>query len=602
MSFERAEEITRSVFGFSGFRDSQKPVVERLVRGESLLAVLPTGAGKSLCYQSVAMVANRPAIVISPLIALMDDQVSGLSANGVRAGALHSGVSRDIRVGHWYEYVSGALSLLYMSPEQLMTERMLAALEKNPPCLFVVDEAHCISKWGVSFRPDYESLQQLKERFPSIPIAGFTATADAATQQDIASKLFSHQGTILIEGFDRPNLHLSVRASENARTQVLRFTQDRPDQSGILYCATRKSVEEMTAYLRGEGVNALAYHAGMEAYERRQNAERFLAESAIVMVATIAFGMGIDKPDVRYVIHLNLPSSMEAYYQEIGRAGRDGLPSECLMFYGLRDIQLRRQFIEQDGENDEHRIREHKRLDALLAFCEATRCRRELLLSYFGELSSPCGYCDICDDPPVLVDSTRDAIQLFTAIQESGASFGSSHIIDILRGASTAKIKERDHDRLDIYGQGSERSKAWWQSFVRQAVAAGCVTINIQRFGALQLTDAGREIERGNSKFMCRAIVEKETKTRAGRRESKKARETHLSVSDQDLLARLKTLRRDIAADLNAPAYVVFSDATLVDMCLLKPQNYDQLAMVSGVGPAKLERFGDAFLSAILVS
>ncbi|MDJ0683834.1 MAG: DNA helicase RecQ [Alphaproteobacteria bacterium] len=601
-TLQDAESRVRSVFGFDGFRPDQVAIVEKLLRGENLLAVLPTGAGKSLCYQVAALMKARPTIVVSPLIALMDDQVAALRANGVDAGALHSALPREEKVASWRRYVSGDLRLLYMSPEQLMTDRMLGALDANPPAQFIVDEAHCISKWGVSFRPDYEALSVLKQRFPDCLIAGFTATADRTTQRDIADKLFAGRGATLISGFDRPNLHLSVAPTRSLQAQLTEFLEPRQDQSGIVYCGTRKGVDETAAMLSGLGFTALPYHAGMDSRDRAINAERFLAEPGVVMVATVAFGMGIDKPDVRYVVHANLPGSMEAYYQEIGRAGRDGAPADCLMLFSLKDMQLRRRFIEQDGatESDaDHRIREHKRLDALLAYCEATRCRRQLLLAYFGEEAEPCGKCDICDDPPVLIDGSDAARLLLAAIDQTGARFGAAHLIDVLRGAATAKIEQFSHARLNCHGAGAAHSKDWWQAFIRQAVAAGAVSIDIERFGALQPTALGREIAQGQADFSYRAIEPAKGKTASRRTRRNGAEPSSMEGVDEALLIRLKALRRELAAKRAVPAYVVFADAALIDMCRLMPQTLDQMAAVNGVGPAKLEKFGPAFLEVL---
>lgn len=586
----------RSVFGFPGFRGHQRDIVARLVAGENLLAVLPTGAGKSLCYQVASLMAARPAIVVSPLIALMDDQVAGLRATGIEAAALHSAIPRPAKLDAWHAYRRGDIRLLYMSPEQLMTDRMLGALARHRPGLIAVDEAHCISKWGVSFRPDYEALAGLKEMFPDIPIAGFTATADAATQKDIAAKLFAGRGETVVAGFDRPNLHLSVEPAENPVARIAVFLDGRRGQSGIVYCATRRGTEDMAAALARAGHAALPYHAGMDQAERAANAESFLAEPGRVMVATVAFGMGIDKPDVRFVVHANLPGSVEAYYQEMGRAGRDGARADCLMLYSLKDIQMRRRFIAEDGDED-HQRREHKRLDALLAYCEATACRRRLLLSYFGEASRPCGHCDLCDDPPVLADGTAPARLLFSAMVDTGGRFGAAHLIDVLRGADTAKIRANRHDGLACHGAGADKPTAWWRAFIRQAVAGGHAAIDIEAYGALKLTAAGRAVLDGNAPFAHRAI-------RLGAERPKRARmraapAPDLDAADAALLGRLKALRRELAAAQSVPAYVVFPDATLIDMIRLKPRDRADMARVSGVGPAKLERFADAFLAVL---
>lgn len=590
----RAEELARSLFGFQVLRPDQKPIVERLLSGRNLLAVLPTGAGKSLCYQLAALMKDRPTIVVSPLIALMNDQVQGLEANGVRAAAIHSAKSRTEKVEAWRNYVSGALRLLYMSPELLMTDRMIAALKANPPGMVVVDEAHCVSKWGIAFRPDYDALSRLKSEFPGTVICGFTATADTVTQRDIADKLFDGDGDIVVSGFDRPNIHLAVRPAENLTRDIVGFVGNRPDASGIVYCATRKGTDEMARSLCDSGIRALPYHAGMNAEDRARNAEAFFAESGAVMVATIAFGMGIDKPDIRYVVHANMPGSMEAYYQEIGRAGRDGAAAESLMFYSLGDIQMRRRFIEDEAKDREHGNLDHKRLDVLLAYCEATRCRRRMLLGYFGEEAEACANCDVCDRPPVLVDGSREAKMLFSAILRTGSSFGAAHVIDVIRGSATQKVTRNRHDALPTFGVGADRGRSWWQAFVRQAVAGGHVAIDIEKFGALRLTESGQRILRGEELFRFRDIPKGAP---GGRR--RPAKPGSLDGIDAALFEALKAARRDLAQERAVPAYVIFSDATLIDMCRLRPESLEAMKMVNGVGPTKLDRFGAVLLEVI---
>ncbi len=590
------QDVLAGVFGFQGFRPGQEEIVDRLLAGTHTLTVMPTGAGKSLCYQVPALIFDRPSIVVSPLVALMDDQVAGLRANGVDAACIHSGQSREQNVDEWMKVRNGTAKLLYMSPERLMTDRMLAALERLNPAMFVVDEAHCISKWGASFRPEYEMLSALTDRFPDATMAAFTATADNATRRDIAEKLFRSRGDIVVHGFDRPNLTLGVTPKVHWKKQLMAFLDARRGQAGIVYCLSRRMTDEVAEMLTGEGIRALPYHAGLPPEVRKENQDIFMTEDAVVMVATIAFGMGIDKPDIRFVFHLNLPGSMEAYYQEIGRAGRDGNPSEVQMLFGLDDIRMRRQFIDQDGENSEHKLREHKRLDALLAYCEATRCRRAALLSYFGEDGEACGNCDTCLDPPVLIDGTREAQMLLSAIARTGQAFGAAHIIDILRGAKTAKIEERGHDSLPTFGIGADHDKPFWQAFIRQAVAGGYLSINIEGYGGLVLTRNGDAVLKGEESFTYREIP-KSTKPARSERRSKVEMDT--SDIDGDLLASLKALRRDLAAERNVPAYIVFGDATLIDMCRMRPETLDQMSLVNGVGPKKLQDFGPAFLRAL---
>ncbi|MAY67829.1 MAG: DNA helicase RecQ [Rhodospirillaceae bacterium] len=588
-----AEDLLHSVFGMQAFRPGQADIVAGLLARRNMLVVMPTGAGKSLCYQIPALVFDRLTVVISPLVALMDDQVAALRALGVDAACIHSGRDRDANVADWKRVQSGACKLLYMSPERLMTDRMLSALQKLDPAMFVVDEAHCISKWGMNFRPEYEALSGLKTAFPDAVFSAFTATADEATRRDIAAKLFDGRGETIVHGFDRPNLHLAVEPKADWRRQLLDFIGERTGQSGIVYCLSRRLTEEVSAFLNDKGHRALPYHAGLSAELRRDNQEVFMAEDGVIMVATIAFGMGIDKPDIRYVFHLNLPGSMEAYYQEIGRAGRDGAAADVKLIYGLDDIRMRRQFIDQDGEDDDHRRREHKRLDALLAYCEATTCRRVTLLSYFDETTEPCGNCDICLDPPKLIDATVQAQMLFSAALRTGQAFGAAHLIDILRGAATQKIKDRGHDQLPTYGVGAAHAKGYWQSFIRQALAGGYLSVDIDGYGSLKLTERAEAVLKGDGEFLIREPApEKPVKTRS----RGAAAAPDLPPELSGLLAGLKKLRQELAKARGVPAYVVFSDATLREMCLSRPSNLEQMADINGVGPKKLEEYGLMFL------
>lgn len=599
---EDGAKILKDVFGYASFRPGQAEIVELLAGGTNALVVMPTGAGKSLCYQIPALLLNRLTIVVSPLVALMDDQVAGLSANGVAAASIHSGLPREEQVANWRAVAADKCRLLYLSPERLMTERMLQAVARLEPALFVIDEAHCMSKWGVSFRPEYERLSALREHFPKATIAAFTATADKVTQQDIAQKLFRGEGRIIVHGFDRPNLRLSVAPKTDWKKQLLDFLEDKSNledkrgAAGIVYCLSRKFTEEVAGFLQSKDIDAIPYHAGLDTETRKANQNRFMSDDGVTMVATIAFGMGIDKPDIRYVCHLNLPGSMEAYYQEIGRAGRDGLPSETLLIYGLDDMRLRRQFIEQDGEDEEHKLREHKRLDALLAYCDAAGCRRTALLSYFDEEMKACGNCDNCLHPPTMLDGTEEAKTLFWAIKDTGQMFGGAHIIDILRGIQTQKILERGHDQLSSFGAGARRDKKFWQAFIRQAVAGNYLTINIQRYGALQIAPPGDAVVKDKSTFLFREIEALPPKRTKRSRKSVQALE---SEEDLDLLAVLKKLRLEIARTRKIRAYVVFPDATLIEMAQARPETLEQLAAINGVGPRKLENFGEAFLDAI---
>tara|TARA_R110002110_G_scaffold260260_1_gene475893 strand:- start:77051 stop:78841 length:1791 start_codon:yes stop_codon:yes gene_type:complete len=589
------EQLLESVFGFPAFRPGQKEIVDRLLDGTHTLSVMPTGAGKSICYQLPALIADQLTVVVSPLVALMDDQVAGLHANGVAAVCIHSNRAREDNVADWRRVQDGSIKLLYLSPERLMTERMLSALQGLDPAMFVVDEAHCISKWGFSFRPEYEALSSLRERFPAATLSAFTATADTATRQDIATKLFGGKGDIVVRGFDRPNLMLAVAPKTDRNKQLLDFVESRRDSAGIVYCLSRRLTEETAKLLQEKGYKALPYHAGLPQEVRRENQETFMAEDAVIMVATIAFGMGIDKPDIRYVFHMNLPGSVESYYQEIGRAGRDGEPADVHMLYGLDDIRMRRQFIAQDEGDEDHKRREHKRLDSLLAYGEAISCRRVALLTYFGENTQACGNCDICLDPPTLIDGTKEAQMLLAAVAGTGQVFGAAHIVDVLRGSASEKILARGHDQLPVYGDGKDRPKNFWTAFIRQVVASGYLRIDVEGYGGLQLTEKAEPLMKGEQEYAYRDIP----KTKAtGSRKARAAAAT-LDDADAEILASLKALRRELAQERKVPAYVIFSDATLHDMCVMKPNDLDTLALVNGVGPKKLKDFGEMFLAAL---
>ena len=590
-----AGQALHDVFGYTAFRPGQEEIIDALMAGINLLAVMPTGAGKSLCYQIPAILSERLTVVVSPLLALMDDQVAALRANGVGVVAIHSGASRDDNVVKWQEVQSGACKLLYLSPERLMTSRMIAALRALKPALFVVDEAHCISKWGASFRPEYEQLSRLREEFPNATIAAFTATADKATRADIAFKLFRDDGRVIVHGFDRPNLRLGVTTKANWKDQLLSFLADKKGQPGIVYCLSRKYTDEVALYLMEQGLNAIPYHAGQSAEQRKINQDRFMSEDGVIMVATIAFGMGIDKGDIRYVCHLNLPGSLEAYYQEIGRAGRDGAPAETLLLYGLGDMALRRQFIENEHSAPEHKRREHKRLDALLAYCEASQCRRMSLLSYFDETSQPCGNCDNCLSPVEMLDGTAEARMVLSTVASTGQFFGAIHIIDILRGGNSQKILERRHHDLPTHGVGKDRSKDYWQSFIRQAVASGYLNINVQKYGGLEITARGQRLLSGEEKFLYREI----SKTKAAPAARKGKAGPELAEDTAHRLSELKKLRLELARERKVAAYIIFPDSTLIEMAQQQPQTLDDMANINGVGPKKLREFGPQFLKLI---
>jgi len=554
---------------------------------------MPTGAGKSLCFQIPPLVLKERAIVVSPLVALMDDQVATLQDLGVRADRIHSGRTYDQNTHAWREFRSHSSNLLYMSPERLMSPKMLTALQKFPVGMFVIDEAHCISKWGANFRPEYAALSELIKIFPEATIGAFTATADAATQQDIIDKLTNNRAIKFVQGFDRPNLRLAVEAKTSWKSQLLSFLENKQDCSGIVYCLSRKQTEEVASFLRDKDFNAIAYHAGFDAKTRRENQDHFMTDSSVVMVATIAFGMGIDKPDIRFVAHVSLPGSMEAYYQEIGRAGRDGHPAETLLLFGLGDLLQRRRFIEDDGDDEGHKNREHKRLDSLVAYCEAPACRRRALLHYFSEQIESCGNCDNCINPPILLDGTELAKMVLSTVYRTGQLFGAVHIIDVLRGSLTEKVVEKGHERLSVFGVAPGYSKSYLQGFIRQLVAAGHVTLNIKKFGGLEISQSGSVILRGELKFEFKKIEDMPMESKSSRSLKKSITEHSYTDENAELFSRLKHKRLAIAQEQNVPAYVVFSDTVLYQMVDKKPANEDEFSKLFGVGAKKLEKYGD---------
>jgi ATP-dependent DNA helicase RecQ len=584
----------KSAFGFDSFRPGQERVVDALLSGRDVLAVMPTGAGKSLCYQVPALVMGGLTIVVSPLIALMEDQVAGLRLDGVVAEAIHSSRSREENVASWRRVASGEARLLYLAPERLMTERMLTALARMKISLIAIDEAHCISQWGHSFRAEYLTLGRLREALPGARLAALTATADEATRRDIVDKLFGGTAEIFVAGFDRPNISIAVTEKSDVGAAIERFVLARKEMSGVVYRISRKKVDETAARLKAAGVNALAYHAGMDAAERAAAQETFLAEPGVVMVATVAFGMGIDKSDVRYVVHGDVPGSLEAYYQEIGRAGRDGEPAEALLFYGLEDIRTRRRFIDEQDSAPERKRVEARRLDALLGFCETTSCRRQTLLGYFGETPPPCGNCDTCLDPPEVIDGTAEARLALSLVQATGERFGAAHIVALAVGHVSEVVTARGHDSLEGFGRGADRPATEWRAILRQLVAVDALAVESGAYGGLTLTEKGRRILAGEERV---AIAKPKPKRRERRRMV--AESVGSDNVDSQLLARLKTLRRELAIARAVPAYVIFSDRTLVEMAATRPTDEPALARVKGVGAAKLDSFGAAFLKVL---
>ncbi|WP_170360861.1 DNA helicase RecQ [Ruegeria arenilitoris] len=587
-----AAPLLRDVFGFDDFRPGQEEIVDAVTLGENVLAIMPTGGGKSLCFQLPALLRDGVTVVISPLIALMRDQVRGLQEAGVEAGALTSGNTPEETDAVWEALEAGRLKLLYMAPERLAAGSALGMLRRINVSLIAVDEAHCVSQWGHDFRPDYLRIGELR-RALDVPLAAFTATADAETQDEIVEKLFD--GTAprkFLRGFDRPNIHLAFAAKDGPRKQILDFAEARKGQSGIVYCGTRNKTEVLAQALRAEGHTACHYHGGMEAEDRRIVETRFAREDGLIVVATVAFGMGIDKPDIRWVAHADLPKSIEAYYQEIGRAGRDGGPAETLTLFGPDDIRLRRSQIDEGLAPPERRMADHARLNALLGLAEALECRRKTLLGYFGEQIEPCGKCDLCDSPPEVFDGTTPVRMALSAILRTEEWFGAGHLIDILLGNETDKIRARRHDNLSTWGIGKDWSRPQWQAIFRQMMGHDLVRPDPERHGALRMTEAAKPILKGEAQINLR----KDTIRKATRRPAVK-----MMVSEEDapLLSALKAKRRALAESARVPAYVIFPDRTLIEMAEKRPASLDDMARISGVGAKKLERYGDTFLEVL---
>ncbi|MEM1077971.1 MAG: DNA helicase RecQ [Pseudomonadota bacterium] len=587
-----ADALLSSVFGFSQFRPGQAEVVEAVCAGEDVLAIMPTGGGKSLCFQLPALARPGLTVVISPLIALMRDQVRGLREAGVAAGALTSGNTPEETDAVFDAIEDGSLKILYMAPERLAHTGTQRLLSRAGVGLIAVDEAHCVSQWGHDFRPDYLRIGELR-RALDVPVAAFTATADAETRDEIIARLFpGDPPRMFLRGFDRPNIHLAFAPKDGPRRQILDFAAARKGQSGIVYCGTRGKTEGLAQALREAGHAACHYHGGMEAEDRRLVETRFQREDSLIVVATVAFGMGIDKPDIRWVAHADLPKSIEAYYQEIGRAGRDGAPAETLTLFGPDDIRLRRSQIDEGLAPPERKNADHGRLNALLGLAEALRCRRQSLLSYFGEESAPCGSCDLCDTPPDVFDGTEAVRKALSAALRTGENFGSGHLIDILIGNATDKVRQRGHEDLPTFGVGRDLDKRTWQGVFRQMMGHDLVRPYVERHGALVMTQAARPILRGEARIELRH----DTLRKAAQRPAVRA-----LVSDEDapMLSALKAKRRALAEAAGVPAYVIFNDRSLIEMAELRPSSLDTFARISGVGAKKLERYGAAFLEVI---
>jgi ATP-dependent DNA helicase RecQ len=589
MPHSPAQELLSSVFGYDSFRGDQQAIVEHVASGNDALVLMPTGGGKSLCYQIPALLRDGCGIVISPLIALMQDQVEALRQAGVRAEFLNSTLDAETAARVERELLDGELELLYVAPERLLTGRFLSLLGRSQIALFAIDEAHCVSQWGHDFRPEYRQLTVLHERWPQIPRIALTATADPPTQREIAERLDLAQARHFVSSFDRPNIRYRVVQKDNAKRQLLDFLKAHRDEAGIVYCMSRRKVEETAQFLCNEGMQALPYHAGLPAEVRAANQRRFLREDGIVMCATIAFGMGIDKPDVRFVAHTDLPKSMEGYYQETGRAGRDGEPAEAWLCYGLGDVVLLKQMIEQSEAGEERKQLERSKLDHLLGYCESMQCRRQVLLAGFGETyPGPCGNCDNCLTPPAAWDATVPAQKALSCVYRSGQRFGVGHLIDILRGSDSERMRQLGHEKLSTYGIGRDLDARSWRGVFRQLVAASLLEVDPEAHGGLRLTDASRDVLKGRRQMMMRR------ENPATRERERGSQRTGLPVQAEDLALfnALRGLRAELAREQNVPAFVIFHDSTLRNIAEQRPTSIDALGRVGGIGGSKLSRYG----------
>ena len=586
-------------FGYNKFRGPQAEIIEHVISGHNAFVVMPTGGGKSLCYQIPALCRDGIGIVVSPLIALMQDQIAALEQLGIAAGAIHSGMPwQDVRLLK-DKMRTGKLDLLYIAPERLVMQEFLALLDECPIALFAIDEVHCMSQWGHDFRPDYASLSILVERFPEIPRIALTATADAPTRKDIVERLALYDGKTFVSTFDRPNINYTITDRKNPKQQVWSFIQDKhAEDSGIIYCLSRKKVDEMAKWLIDRGVNALPYHAGLDAAVRKNHQDRFLREDKIIMVATIAFGMGIDKPDVRFVAHMNIPKNIEAYYQETGRAGRDGLPSNAFMIYGIDDAAMQRSWIENSEALDNQKRIEHQKLNALLGLCEAACCRRQILLEYFGDHCEPCGNCDTCTNKPDTFDGTIAAQKALSCAYRTGEMFGVSYLIDVLTGNTNDRIIRFKHDQQSTFGIGDNYNKREWLNIFRQLVAQNLLQVDIAGHGGLSITKKGKLFLREKETIELRAYP-KDFKKKTALRTRKQAPHTLITPADNELFQALKSMRNTLAKANNVPPYIIFHDKTLSELARCKPKSLNAMLQVNGIGEAKLKRYGDEFLEVI---
>ncbi|MCZ6802850.1 MAG: DNA helicase RecQ [Proteobacteria bacterium] len=592
---KQAQEILKSTFGYDQFRHSQQEIIQELLNGCDALVLMPTGGGKSLCYQIPALVREGTAIVISPLIALMQDQVDALQQLGIKAAFLNSSLSLNEAQAIEQQLINNELDLVYVAPERLLTDQMLALLDRCRLALFAIDEAHCVSQWGHDFRPVYQQLKILHERYTTIPRIALTATADQRTRDEIISQLQLEKAKVFINSFDRPNITYAISEGNNPKQRLWKFLEEKhTHDAGIVYCLSRKKVEAIADWLSDQGRMALPYHAGLAKELRQKNQQRFLREDGVIIVATIAFGMGIDKPDVRFVAHLNLPKSIEAYYQETGRAGRDGEPANAWMAYGLQDVITLRQFMQDSNADEIHKRVEHHKLESMLGLCELITCRRHTLLAYFDEASSEqCGACDNCQNPPEKWDGTESAQKALSSIYRTGQRFGVNYIVDILLGKTDERIQRNGHDQISTFAIGTELSVADWRSVFRQLIALGYIDIDMERHGALRLTEKCRPVLRGEQQLEFRKQIKEEKSTK------EKKQKTAVRPQDQPLWEALRSLRTELAAESGVPPYVIFHDSTLQEMVKKRPKDSNDMNRISGVGAQKLQRYGQKFLREI---
>jgi len=589
-----ALDILQQTFGYPSFRGPQETIIQTIVEGNDALVLMPTGGGKSLCYQIPALVKPGCGVVISPLIALMQDQVNAMRELGVRASFLNSTLDATTAAEVERALIEGELDLLYIAPERLTQSRTLDLLKRCEIALFAIDEAHCVSQWGHDFRADYLQLSLLHEQFPDVPRIALTATADEQTRLEIAARLQLEDAARFVVGFDRPNIRYRIGLKHNARQQLLAFLKaEHPNDAGIVYCLSRKKTEETASWLATQGFTALPYHAGLPAEERAAHQARFLREESVVMVATIAFGMGIDKPDVRFVAHLDLPKTVEAYYQETGRAGRDGAPANAWMIYGLQDVIKLRQMMQDSQGSEQHKRIEQHRLNAMLGLCEITSCRRQALLGYFGETHpEPCGNCDSCLEPAQTWDATEACRMALSAVARTGERFGVNHLIDVLKGKETDKIWQFDHHHLPTFGVGDALDNNQWRSVFRQLVGRGYLSVDLQGYGALKLQEKCRPLLRGE----CDIALRLDQKQKVAKRQTKTPLPDDINVA---LWEALRECRRELAEEQGVPPYVIFHDSTLIEMCSVAPKTLDAFSKLSGVGERKLMKYGEAFIAAI---